>query len=247
MLLDHPSTRSRMSLEQPRRDLVLLVEDEESFVEALRVGLQREGYRVVVARDGQQALSQFAAIQPDLILLDLMLPKVSGLDVCRTIRSESRVPIIMLTAKASEIDIIVGLEVGADDYIVKPYRLRELVARMRAVSRRSGDSAALTSPDLMVVGELSLDRERHRVELRGTPIELPLREFELLRVLMERAGRVVPREVLLDNVWGLDFVGSSKTLDVHVKRLRKKIEDDPKNHKRITTIRGLGYRLEDSK
>jgi two-component system response regulator RegX3 len=220
-------------------------EDEESFVEALVVGLKREGFLVKVATDGVEALEVFDQVRPDLVLLDVWLPRMSGIDVCREIRTRSRVPIIMVTAKSSEIDTVVGLEVGADDYVTKPYRLRELVARMRAVLRRSpppGEGRATV--DTLEVGDLRLDPERHEVYLRGDEVMLPLKEFELLELLMDNAGRVLTRETLIDRVWGPHYVGDTKTLDVHVKRLRGKIEDDPSRPGRITTIRGLGYKFE---
>ncbi len=224
---------------------VLVVEDEESFVEALSIGLRREGLGVEVARDGAEALQVFEATQPDVVLLDVMLPKVSGIDVCRQIRARSSVPIIMVTAKGAEIDTVVGLEVGADDYVTKPYRLRELVARIRAVLRRATVPAAPGPGDeVLEVGDVRLDPERHEVVIRGTPVQLPLKEFELLEVLLTNAGRVLPRDTLIDRVWGGDYVGDTKTLDVHVKRLRAKVEDDPANPTRIVTIRGLGYKYE---
>ncbi|MBX3313188.1 MAG: response regulator transcription factor [Actinobacteria bacterium] len=226
---------------------VLVVEDEEGFIEALTSGLGREGFRVQVARDGAQALALFPAVEPDLVLLDVMLPKVSGIDVCREIRKTSKVPIIMVTAKASEIDTVVGLEVGADDYVAKPYRVRELVARMRAVLRRTRvdePAGPDEGDDVLVVGDVSLDPERHEVVIRGEQVSLPLKEFELLSLLLANAGRVLPRDVLIDRVWGHDYVGDTKTLDVHVKRLRAKVEDDPSNPVRIVTIRGLGYKFE---
>ncbi|MBK5223594.1 MAG: response regulator transcription factor [Acidimicrobiia bacterium] len=224
---------------------ILVVEDEEAFVEALTVGLKREGFRVHVARDGAEALSLFPVIAPDLVLLDVMLPKVSGIDVCREIRKTSKVPIIMVTAKAAEIDTVVGLEVGADDYITKPYRLRELVARMRAVLRRVPAELPLSlSAESMTVGDVTIDPEGHEVVVRGETVNLPLKEFELLALLVENAGRVLPRETLIDRVWGHDYVGDTKTLDVHVKRLRSKVEDDPSSPTRIVTIRGLGYKFE---
>ena len=227
---------------------VLIVEDEESFVEALVVGLKREGFLVKVARDGVEGLELFDQVRPDLVLLDVWLPRMSGIDVCRELRSRSRVPIIMVTAKSSEIDTVVGLEVGADDYVTKPYRLRELVARMRAVLRRSPvEDASPASPDALEVGDLRLDSQRHEVYLRGSLVILPLKEFELLELLMENAGRVLTRETLIDRVWGPHYVGDTKTLDVHVKRLRAKIEDDPARPARITTIRGLGYKFEGAK
>ena len=226
---------------------ILVVEDEESFVEALTVGLRREGFRVEVAVDGMEALQKFDIVQPDLVLLDVMLPKISGIDVCRQLRKRSQVPIIMVTAKGSEIDTVVGLEVGADDYVTKPYRIRELVARMRAVLRRApGDDphGASGITGAIVVGDVALDPDEHVVIVAGEPMSLPLKEFELLHLLIANAGRVLPRETLIDRVWGSDYVGDTKTLDVHVKRLRSKIEPDPAFPTRIITIRGLGYKYE---
>lgn len=224
---------------------VLVVEDEESFVEALQVGLKREGFRVEVARDGAQALDMFDLVKPDLVLLDVMLPKISGVDVCRQLRKRSQVPIIMVTAKAAEIDTVVGLEVGADDYVTKPYRLRELVARMRAVLRRAPlDKVGELAEGALSVGDVQLDPDQHEVRIRGEATALPLKEFELLHLLLANAGRVLPRETLIDRVWGNDYVGDTKTLDVHIKRLRAKIEDDPANPQKIVTIRGLGYKYE---
>ncbi len=226
-------------------DTVLLVEDEESFVDALSIGLEREGFLVHVARDGAEALDRFDVVKPDVILLDVMLPKVSGIDVCREIRKSSKVPIIMVTAKASEIDTVVGLEVGADDYVSKPYRVRELVARIRAVMRRVPDAPVdSVSADAIEVGDVTLDPARHEVTVRGDAITLPLKEFELLEVLLQNAGLVMTRDTLIDRVWGADYVGDTKTLDVHIKRLRSKIEGDPANPSRISTIRGLGYKYE---
>ena len=224
---------------------VLVIEDEESFVEALVVGLKREGFVVTVARDGVEGLELFDRSKPDLILLDLWLPKKSGIDVCREIRGRSRVPIIMVTAKSSEIDTVVGLEVGADDYVTKPFRLRELVARMRAVMRRAGgtDDSSITGEKLEIDG-LTLDPERHEVHLEGELVPLPLKEFELLELLMTNAGRVLTRETLIDRIWGPNYVGDTKTLDVHIKRLRAKVESDPSKPARITTVRGLGYKFE---
>jgi two-component system response regulator RegX3 len=224
---------------------VLIVEDEESFVEALTVGLKREGFLVSVARDGLEAIENFDSAAPDLVLLDVMLPRMSGIDVCREIRRRSRVPIIMVTARGSEIDTVVGLEVGADDYVSKPYRLRELVARMRAVLRRIPPTEEANPPgEVLEVGDVRLDADRHEVFLRDTAIALPLKEFELLEILLINAGRVLTRETLIDRVWGPHYVGDTKTLDVHVKRLRSKVEDDPVKPRRITTIRGLGYKFE---
>ena len=225
---------------------VLVVEDEDSFIEALTVGLSREGFRVRVARDGSEALDLFDVVHPDLVLLDVMLPKVSGIDVCREIRRRSQVPIIMVTAKSAEIDTVVGLEVGADDYVTKPYRLRELVARIRAVLRRTPgvDTVPPFSGDALRVGDVVLDPEGHEVHICGAAVRLPLKEFELLALLLENAGRVLTRDTLIDRVWGSDYVGDTKTLDVHIKRLRAKVEPEPSNPTRIVTIRGYGYKYE---
>lgn len=229
---------------------VLLVEDEESFIEALSVRLQREGFDLSVARDGAEALEVFDRDGADLVLLDLMLPKLSGIDVCRELRTRSSVPIIMLTAKSSEVDTVVGLEVGADDYVTKPFRLRELVARMRAVLRGrsmqgpSAEERINGSGDVVEVGDVRLDHASHEVTVRGEAVRLPLKEFELLAMLLENAGRVLTRDQLIHQVWGYDYVGDTKTLDVHVKRLRTKIEADPSAPEQIVTIRGLGYKYE---
>jgi two-component system response regulator RegX3 len=224
---------------------VLVVEDEEAFIDALTVGLRREGFVIEVARDGADALDRFDDLQPDLVLLDVMLPTISGLDVCREMRQRSDVPIIMVTAKTAEIDTVVGLEVGADDYVTKPYRLRELVARMRAVLRRQprAGETVLESTDILRHDGVELDTDRHEVRVHGELVRLPLKEFELLALLMENAGRVLPRATLIDRVWGSDYVGDTKTLDVHIKRLRSKVEDDPSRPERIVTIRGLGYKF----
>ncbi len=232
---------------------VLLVEDDESFVDALVIGLGREGFEVIVARDGNEALKLFASSDPDLVLLDLMLPRLSGIDVCRSIRTKSRVPIIMVTAKGTEIDTVVGLEVGADDYVTKPYRLRELVARMRAVLRRTppederspsaNDSVTSEATGVLEVGGIHVDPDRHLVFVRGESVHLRRKEFELLGLLMENAGRLLTREVLIDRVWGSDYFGDTKTLDVHIRRLRNHIEEDPSSPELITTIRGVGYRF----
>ena len=224
---------------------VLVVEDEASFVEALTIGLTREGFRVEVAVDGHDAIERFDAIDPDVVLLDVMLPQISGIDVCRRLRQRSSVPILMVTAKGSEIDTVVGLEVGADDYITKPYRIRELVARIRAVMRRRTIMrAADVDSEAIEVGDVVLDPDEHTVVVAGEAIVMPLKEFELLHVLLANAGRVLPRETLIDRVWGSDYVGDTKTLDVHIKRLRSKIEPDPTHPTRIVTIRGLGYKFE---
>ena len=231
----------------PRRPTVLVVEDEPSYVEALTIGLTREGFVVEVAVDGAEALQKFDVVMPDLVLLDVMLPKLSGIDVCRQLRKYSQVPIIMVTAKGAEIDTVVGLEVGADDYVSKPYRMRELVARMRAVMRRQGNAAPPVpkgTESVLSVGDVTLDPDEHRVSLAGDDLALPLKEFDLLHLLLANAGRVLTRDLLIDRVWGSDYVGDTKTLDVHVKRLRSKLEPDPANPTRIVTIRGLGYKYE---
>ncbi|MGH9116295.1 MAG: winged helix-turn-helix domain-containing protein [Acidimicrobiales bacterium] len=232
----------------PDAPTVLVIEDEQSFVDALVVGLKREGFLVHVAGDGVEGLQLFDDVRPDLVLLDVWLPQKSGIDVCREIRARSEVPIIMVTAKSSEIDTVVGLEVGADDYVTKPYHLRELVARMRAVLRRApAPQGAETSAEALEVGVLRLDPGRHEVFLRGDGVPLPLKEFELLEILMRNMGRVLTRETLINRVWGPHYVGDTKTLDVHVKRLRAKIEDDPSHPERITTVRGLGYKFESAR
>jgi two-component system response regulator RegX3 len=227
---------------------ILIVEDEPSFVEALQIGLTREGFHVEVATDGVQALERFAVVQPDLVLLDVMLPRASGIDVCRQIRQTSTVPIIMVTAKSSEIDTVVGLEVGADDYVTKPYRVRELIARIRALLRRSSMDVTgepeRSHGTTIRVGSVALDPDEHRVTVSGEEVMLPLKEFELLHLLLANVGRVLTRETLIDRVWGSDYVGDTKTLDVHIKRLRSKIEVDPASPDRIVTIRGLGYKFE---
>lgn len=225
---------------------VLVVEDEKSFVEALKVGLDREGFDVKVAEDGLMALELFRTFKPDLILLDVMLPKISGLDVCKEIRTESKVPIIMVTAKGEEIDTVVGLEVGADDYVTKPYRLREVVARMRSLLRRSNwsdETEAVSEGRVITVGDIRVDTDKYEVEVRNEIVDFPLKEFELLLLLLENVGRVLTRDVLIDRVWGFDYVGDTKTLDVHIKRLRSKVEKDPSKPMSIITVRGVGYKF----
>ena len=223
---------------------IFIVEDEPSFVEALTLGLAREGFAVEFAVDGAEALERFDEVDPDHVLLDVMLPKVSGIDVCRELRKRTHVPIVMVTAKGAEIDTVVGLEVGADDYVTKPYRIRELVARMRAVLRRAPDKDRAVLPDSnrLEIDGVSLDPGQHVVHVDGAPLSLPLKEFELLHLLLANADQVLPREMLIDRVWGFDYVGDTKTLDVHIKRLRSKIEVDPSQPARIITIRGLGYK-----
>jgi two-component system response regulator RegX3 len=227
------------------RPLVLLVEDEESFVDALRVGLAREGFDVVVATDGARALEVFEESSPDLVLLDLMLPKLSGIDVTRKLRETSEVPIIVVSAKSEEIDTVLLLEMGADDYVTKPYRLRELVARMRAVRRRrSSAEEILDESGAIEVAGVRLEPDTRRCYVRGDEIKLRRKEFELLQMLLANAGLVLTREVLIDRIWGSDYVGDTKTLDVHVKRLRAILEEDPKSPSLITTVRGVGYRFD---
>ena len=226
--------------------LVLVVDDEESYRDALSVALEREGFRVSLAADGQEAIDQFEETRPALVLLDVMLPRISGVDVCRELRSHSRVPIIMVTARSAEIDAVVGLEVGADDYVSKPFRLRELVARVRAALRRGSEDEAVdtTSQEVLEIGDVRLDAGRHEVFVRSEAVALPLKEFELLELLLANAGRVLTRDVLIDRIWGPNYFGDTKTLDVHVKRLRAKVEEDPSNPSRVVTIRGVGYRYE---
>jgi len=223
---------------------VLIVEDEISFSEALEFLLGKEGFSVTTAATGTEALRKFEQGGIDLILLDLMIPEVSGTEVCRQVRSKSKVPIIMLTAKDSEVDKVVGLEIGADDYVTKPYSSRELIARIRAVLRRNGDEGGATDSGTLTVNGIRMDIDRHQVSMNGIPLSLPLKELELLEFLMRNAGRVLTRMQLIDRVWGSDYVGDTKTLDVHVKRLRAKIEADPANPKIIQTVRGLGYKME---
>ena len=225
---------------------MLVVDDEPSYREGLQVALGAEGFIVDVAADGEEALRRFDALEPDMVLLDVMLPRLSGIDVCRRIRARSDTPVIMVSARRSEIDTVVGLEVGADDYVAKPYRVRELVARMRTVMRRSlarpswSEGRAVTE---LTIGDVTVNRERHEVIIGGRPERLPLKEFELLALLMEKAGFAVTRQTLIDRVWGLDYVGNTKTLDVHIRRLRSRIEPDPAEPTRIVTIRGLGYKF----
>jgi two-component system response regulator RegX3 len=225
---------------------VLLVEDEESFIDALTIGLEREGFDVVSAADGQLAMETFAPDRFDIVLLDLMLPKMSGLDVCRAIRNLSDVPIIVVSAKGEEVDAVLMLEIGADDYVTKPYRLRELVARMRAVLRRHETSNTPTSASMAVfeVNPVRLEIDTRRCFVRGEEIKLRKKEFALLTLLLENVGRVMTREVLIDRIWGSDYVGDTKTLDVHIKRLRTLVEESPKEPVVITTVRGVGYRFE---
>jgi two-component system response regulator RegX3 len=223
---------------------ILVVEDEESLAEAISFLLSKEGFEVEIAEDGPAAVAAFEKNGADLILLDLMLPGLSGTEVCRQIRAKSSVPIIMLTAKDSEIDKVVGLEIGADDYVTKPYSSRELIARIRAVLRRGELGDATTVEGVLSVGPIRLDSDRHVISVNNEQVALPLKEFELLEFLMRNSGRVLTRMQLIDRVWGSDYVGDTKTLDVHIKRLRAKIEKDPANPEMIQTVRGMGYKLE---
>jgi two-component system response regulator RegX3 len=224
---------------------ILVVEDEESFSEALSYLLGKEGFDVAVAGSGPEAIVEFDKNGADLVLLDLMLPGLSGPEVCRQLRTRSNVPVIMLTAKDSEVDKVVGLELGADDYVTKPYSSRELVARIRAVLRRQGDiSLNEGTTGVLAAGPVRMDVERHLVSINNESVSFPLKEFELLEFLMRNAGRVLTRMQLIDRVWGSDYVGDTKTLDVHIKRLRSKIEADPANPVIIQTVRGLGYKME---
>jgi len=222
---------------------VLVVEDEESFSEPLAYMLRREGFDVTTAATGPDALDEFERTGADIVLLDVMLPGLSGTEVCRKLRAQSSVPIIMLTAKDSEIDKVVGLELGADDYVTKPYSARELIARMRAVLRRGGEAEAAQSSTLES-GRVRMDVDRHIVSIDGEHVPMPLKEFDLLEMLLRNPGRVLTRAQLIDRVWGADYVGDTKTLDVHIKRLRAKIEPDPANPKFVLTVRGLGYKFE---
>ena len=222
---------------------VLVVEDEDSFSDALSYMLRKEGFDVALAPTGPDALEEFARNGADLVLLDLMLPGIPGTEVCRALRQRSNVPVIMLTAKDSEVDKVVGLELGADDYVTKPFSSRELVARIRAVLRRGTEAADLL-PSVLEAGPVRMDVDRHVVTVDGEGVKLPLKEFELLEMLLRNAGRVLTRGQLIDRIWGADYVGDTKTLDVHVKRLRAKIEPDPGHPRYLLTVRGLGYKLE---
>jgi two-component system, OmpR family, response regulator RegX3 len=221
---------------------ILVVEDEAAISEPLAFLLRQEGYEATVAADGSAALGEFEKVHPDLVLLDLMLPVVSGIEVCRRLRAKSTTPIIMLTAKDSEIDIVVGLELGADDYVTKPYSSRELLARIRAVLRRRQDSESM-EPAVLAAGRVRMDVESHTVTVDGNPTAMPLKEFELLELLLRNAGHVLTRGQLIERVWGSDYVGDTKTLDVHIKRIRSRIEEHPSRPEMLVTVRGLGYRL----
>jgi two-component system response regulator RegX3 len=222
---------------------ILVVEDEESLADTVRYNLEREGYSVAVATDGRKALERFRSQNPSLVILDLMLPEMSGLDVCRQIRQISNVPIIMVTAKDSEADKVSGLELGADDYVTKPFSVRELVSRVRAHLRRAGMRAAEPEEDVLSGGPVSLDVAKHEVLVRGETVGFPPKEFELLEAFLRRQGRLLTRDFLIEEVWGAGYFGDTKTLDVHVKRIRKKVEQDPHLPKHLVTVRGLGYKF----
>jgi two-component system, OmpR family, response regulator RegX3 len=229
---------------QADRQRILIVEDEDSLAESIRYNLEREGFAVRVAEDGAIALEAFRAEPPELVILDLMLPHVSGLDVCRAIRAESTVPVIMVTAKDSEADKVTGLELGADDYVTKPFSMRELVSRVRANLRRARMSVPADDiEDVLRGGSVELDVGRHEARIRGEPVAFPPKEFELLETFLRRKGRLLTRHFLIDEVWGSDYFGDTKTLDVHVKRIRRKIEDDPHRPAHLQTVRGLGYKF----
>ncbi|MCI2416979.1 response regulator transcription factor [Saccharopolyspora sp. K220] len=222
---------------------VLIVEDEESFADPLAFLLRKEGFTAAVAANGPEALDEFDRNGADIVLLDLMLPGMSGTDVCKQLRQRSSVPVIMVTARDSEIDKVVGLELGADDYVTKPYSARELIARVRAVLRRRGEAEEL-QPQVLAAGPVRMDVERHVVTVDGVDVNLPLKEFDLLEYLLRNVGRVLTRGQLIDRVWGADYVGDTKTLDVHVKRLRSKVEPNPADPRYLITVRGLGYKFE---
>jgi two-component system response regulator RegX3 len=222
---------------------ILLVEDEESLAESVRYSLEREGFAVIVASDGRRAIERFRADQPDLVILDLMLPEMSGLDVCRLIRQESTVPIVVVTAKDAEADKVTGLELGADDYVTKPFSVRELVSRVRAHMRRVHMTAASPAEELLAGGPVQMDVSRHEVRIQGELVAFPPKEFELLETFLRRKGRLLTRDFLIEEVWGHDYFGDTKTLDVHVKRIRRKVEDDPHTPNHLMTVRGLGYKF----
>jgi two-component system response regulator RegX3 len=222
---------------------VLLVEDEDSLAESIRYSLEREGYAVTVAADGRKAIERFRSDDPDLVILDLMLPELSGLDVCRMIREESTVPIVMVTAKDSEADKVTGLELGADDYVTKPFSIRELVSRVRAHLRRARMQVPASHEEILVGGPIEMDVGRHEVRVGEGVVAFPPKEFELLEAFLRRKGRLLTRDHLIEEIWGYDYVGDTKTLDVHVKRIRQKIEDDPHEPALLVTVRGLGYKF----
>lgn len=224
---------------------ILIVDDEPSIVESVKYNLEKEGFRVCTASDGEKALDAFGKEKPDLVILDLMLPRLSGEEVCRYIRKKSDIPIIMLTAKGDEVDVVVGLEIGADDYMTKPFSMRELIARVRAVLRRKTlDSVKDTEVEPSMTGPFQLDPKRHEIRLEGKQLDLTLKEYQILELLMQNRGQVLTREILLHRVWGEDYFGDTKTLDVHIRRLRTKVEKDPAHPEYIKTIRGVGYRFE---
>jgi two-component system response regulator RegX3 len=229
----------------PGTERILVVEDEDPLADSVRYNLEREGYQVSVATDGRRAIERFRGESPTLVILDLMLPEISGLDVCRMIRAESDVPIIMVTAKDAEADKVTGLELGADDYVTKPFSMRELVSRVRANLRRVRPPATSPADEVLAGGPVRMDVARHEVTVRGESVALPPKEFELLEALLRRKGRLLTRDLLIEEVWGADYYGDTRTLDVHVKRLRRKVEQDPHRPAHIVTVRGLGYKFAD--
>ncbi len=241
-----PRRQPGRSYTETKMPKVLIVEDEPSLVEALEFALTEEGFAVVSANDGESSLTMFEREQPDLVVLDLMLPTLPGTEVCKRIRARSATPIIMLTARDSEIDKVVGLEVGADDYVTKPFSMRELIARVKAVLRRAGEPVKTNNSGPIEVSGVRVDRERHEVWVRGEDVQLPPKEFALLDLLVRNAGRVLTRDVLIDRIWGTDYVGDTKTLDVHIKRLRGKVEREPHDPQLIYTVRGVGYKFQDT-
>ncbi|MGH2452745.1 MAG: response regulator transcription factor [bacterium] len=232
-----------MAAEERSAPHVLVVDDEPHIVELVRYNLQQEGFTVSTARDGPEALTHVASDRPDLVVLDIMLPAIDGMEVCRQIRRSSRVPVLMLTARGRELDRVAGLELGADDYVTKPFSPRELVARIRAILRRTGSGAELPDVEALAAEGLRLDPGTHEVWLRGRPVDLTAKEFELLKLLMRHPNRVFTRDFLLEHLWGYDYFGSSRTVDMHISRLREKIEDDPAAPTFIQTVRGVGYKL----
>jgi two-component system response regulator RegX3 len=243
--LSSPTRPTRAASPPTDAARILVVEDEESLADSVRYNLEREGYAVAVAVDGRRALERLREEPPSLVILDLMLPEVSGLDVCRAIRAESDVPIIMVTAKDSEADKVTGLELGADDYVTKPFSMRELVSRVRANLRRTRSAAAAPAEEVLAGGPVRMDVARHEVAVRGEHVSLPPKEFELLETFLRRKGRLLTRDFLIGEVWGPDYFGDTRTLDVHVKRLRRKVESDPHRPDHLRTVRGLGYKFVD--
>lgn len=244
-MVQEPGSSYAPTVDRVQVQVILLVEDELSLAEAVQYHLEREGYRVIAAQDGRSALEKFRSHAPDLVLLDLMIPEISGLDLCKMIRAESEVPIVVLTAKDSESDKVVSLELGADDYVTKPFSMRELTARVRAHLRRAGMSSQPQMGAVLTAGPLAIDAERHIVRVRGEEVPMTPKEFLILELMVERKGRLLTRDFLIDEVWGPEFTGVTTTLDVHIRRLREKIEQDPKVPVHICTVRGIGYKFQE--